>query len=446
MIKKILLLILLVLISLNAQQKRVVGYYPSWSKASFPANQVKYENLTHIIHAFVYPVDDGSDLNIPYGFEFPALISAAHQKNVKVILGIGGWGQSNGFSPMVSDTNKRKKFINDVVNMCKVYGYDGVDLDWEYPKSGDRNYLTLLMKDLKAELQKINSNMTLSIAAPSTDWNNGYDWNEIKNILDWIGIMTYDFHGSWTNHSGHNSPLYTPKSDVCGSVEQSYKYYIGKGIPSEKLCIGVGFYGWLFTSKSLYGQSSSASQITYTNIVSKINSGWKYNWDSVSYVPYLTAPDNSQVLTFDDTVSIRYKCDYIKKQNIGGLIIWALGQDKVGSSQPLIEIAGSNLLKNISFINDLKKPNEFILEQNYPNPFNSQTNILFSLPDNENTFKVKLFVYDLLGKEIDIIIDDTMKSGTYKISYNPKYISSGLYYYVLNVNGSISMRKMLYLK
>ncbi|HQJ75729.1 MAG TPA: glycosyl hydrolase family 18 protein [Bacteroidota bacterium] len=447
MLKKIITFVL-IFISLNifAQSRKVIGYYPSWNKASFPANQVKYEYLTHIIHAFIYPTDDGSELVVPYGFEFPALISAAHQKNVKVILGIGGWGQSNGFSPVVSDTAKRRKFINDVVEMCKVYGYDGVDLDWEYPKSNDRNNLTLLMRELKGELLKLNPSMTLSIAAPSTDWNNGYDWNEVKNILDWIGIMTYDFHGSWTNHSGHNSPLYTPKNDADGSVEQSFKYYIAKGIPSDKLCIGVGFYGWLFTSKSLYGASTAASQITYTNIVPRLSSGWKYNWDSVSFVPYLTDPNNTQVLSYDDTLSVKYKCEYIKKNNIGGLIIWAIGQDKVGSTQPLLETVGNNLLKNVSGINEVIKPEEFILQQNYPNPFNSQTHISFTLQDSRDIFKVKLSVFDLMGREIDVIINDMMRKGSYKITYEPKKISSGIYYYSLNVNGNIFTRKMLYLK
>lgn len=431
--------------SADSQKKLVVGYYPSWNKASYPANVVKYEYLTHIIHSFVYPTDDGNDLIIPSGFEFPALISSAHQKGVKVILGIGGWGQSLGFSPMTADSSKRGKFIRSVISMCKTNGYDGVDLDWEYPKSSDRANMTSLMRELKQELILVNPQMSLSIAAPSSDWNNGYDWNEAKNILDWIGIMTYDFHGSWTNHSGDNSPLYQPKSDNDGSIEQSVKYYLSKGVPADKLCIGVGFYGWLFTSPSLYGPSSAASQITYTNIIPRLNSGWKYNWDSVSCVPYLTNPDNTQVLSFDDSVSVRYKCDYIKKQNLKGLIIWAIGQDKTGSSQPLLETAGKNLAESSTGVNEIENPVNITLKQNYPNPFNSQTKICFILPGNQN-YDVRLSVCDLLGREIAMIINDRFSGGSYTAMYNPQDISSGFYYYRLQVDGNISVRKMLYLK
>lgn len=442
--KKLLLLFLLTSISLNSQKRIVVGYYPSWNKSTFPANAVKYDNLTHIIHSFVYPTTDGNSLIIPSGFEFPALISTAHQKGVKVILGIGGWGQSDGFSVMAADTIKRRKFISDVAAFCKNNGYDGVDLDWEYPKSADRNNMTNLMKELKQELKNINPNMTISIAAPSTDWNNGYDWNEAKTLLDWIGIMTYDFHGSWTNHSGHNSPLYQPKSDADGSADQSLKHYLAKGVSASKLCIGVGFYGWLFTSPSLYSASTAASQVTYTNIIPRLSSGWKYNWDQVSYVPYLTDPNNTQVLTYDDTASVRFKCEYIKNQNLAGMIIWAIGQDRIGGSQPLLETIGEMLLKKTTKVDNGSPEQVFKLEQNYPNPFNSQTRINFSIPSDQS--EVRLSVLDILGREIAVILNEHLRAGYYSIQFYPQDISTGIYYYKLNIGRNTSIRKMLYLK
>ena len=75
----------------------IVGYYPDWNKGSYPYNAIPYQNLTHIAHAFLIPNSDGS-LGGVSGFAYPQLVQAAHQNGVKVIVALGGWGGSGGFS------------------------------------------------------------------------------------------------------------------------------------------------------------------------------------------------------------------------------------------------------------------------------------------------------------------------------------------------------------
>lgn len=136
--------------------KLVVGYYPSWNKSMLPHTAISFQNLTHVAHAFLIPAADGS-LSVPGGFLYPELNQAAHQKGVKVIVSIGGWGQSDGFSPMAAETAARHKFVQNLTNFCTTNNYDGVDIDWEYPKTAaDRANLTALIHELRLSFNVSN--------------------------------------------------------------------------------------------------------------------------------------------------------------------------------------------------------------------------------------------------------------------------------------------------
>lgn len=437
--------------STNSMGKIAIGYYTWWSRWNYPYDAVKYENLTHIAHAFIWPNSNGS-LNIPSDFRYPELVQAAHQKGLQVIVSVGSCGQSDAFSQMAADSNARKQFVNELRDFCLKNGYDGADIDWEYPTSSDRLNATLLFKELREAFNNTRPPLTLSIAAPATDWREGYDFPAVKDLLDWIGIMTYDFHGTWTNHAGHNSPLYAPTSDQEGSVHQSVQYYLSKGISPEKLCIGLAFYGRLFNASRLYGPSTGGNAISYADIIAKEDSGWTYHWDSISYVPYITNPSNTQLITFDDTISIRHKCDYIKDKNLHGAIIWALGYDNLGNHQPLLETVGKELGFTLTYAQESligHSAPEYVLQQNYPNPFNSQTVITYTI--EQSPAFVKLTIYDVLGREVATLARGWKLPGTYTVMFNPEAssldpVASGAYLCRLNVNGKSSAKTMLYVK
>jgi chitinase len=82
-------------------QNRVIGYYPGWMKTTLPANKVRFQHLTHINHAFAWPNADGS-ISSYSEIDHPELIDAAHQAGTKILIALGGWGQSDGFAPMTN--------------------------------------------------------------------------------------------------------------------------------------------------------------------------------------------------------------------------------------------------------------------------------------------------------------------------------------------------------
>jgi uncharacterized lipoprotein YddW (UPF0748 family) len=88
-------------------------------------------------------------------------------------------------------------------------------------------------------------------------------------------------------------------------------------------------------------------------------------------------------------------------------------------------------------------PLSFSLKQNYPNPFNPTTMIEFDLPKSS---MVTLKVYDILGREVSTLINRQMTTGSYKISFNASYLPSGIYFYRINTENNVSVKKMILLK
>ena len=285
--------------------------------------------------------------------------------------------------------------------------------------------------------------LTLSAAVPSGWYNNNYDWSVIKDLLEWVGVMTYDFYGSWTTKIGPNSPLYGNLSQTDqGWIENSVSFYLGKGVPKSKLLIGTAFYGWQFNAATMYGPGVGTAQVIYTQIAPLLQQGWVRSWDQVGWVPYIVNPAKTNLISYDDSTSVSEKMKYVKNQNLGGTIIWALGQDYVNGQSPLLSALGRT-------ITDVERqaagviPQTFELLRNYPNPFNGQTQIRYTIT---RPGRYSLVVYDLLGRVVERLVDAELQSGSYQVSCSSQNLSSGVYVYRLSGDGASLMRTMIVLR
>lgn len=329
---------------------RVVAYYPSWLKAKYPCTQIDYSQMTHIAHAFVWPNANGTlDVTSDWSF-YPELVTEAHAHGVKVIVSVGGGGRgAKNFAAMANDAVARSNFVQQLTAFCASNNYDGADIDWESPGNvKDMANFTALLKELRASFTAANSNWTLSAAIRSRSWAGQWlDVDHIKGLLDWVGVMTYDYHGPWTGHSGLNAPLYGADGDPCGlsdCVDGSVRYYLSRNLPKDKLLIGLPFYGYQFSSRELYATNNAGVELTFADAMQRISNGWTRVWDSASRVPYLVNSDHTLVATYDDPVSISNKCDYVVTNGLGGVIVWALGLDSYRGQTPLLDVVGSSLL------------------------------------------------------------------------------------------------------
>ena len=225
----------------------------------------------------------------------------------------------------------------------------GVDLDWEYPETAaDMANLNLLVSELDAYWTSNAPHLELSMAIPATDWSAHYtDVEYLQDYVEWFGVMTYDYHGSWSDHTGHLSPLYLDPADPgqCGSVDFSIEdyYHQQRGIPYEKLVCGIPFYGKKFpkASEPYEPNKFRTKDLLYNEIV-PIMDNYTYKWDDVAQVSYLSG---SEFITFNDANSCSVVCEYAKDKGLKGVMVWELSQNELeDGSQPLIDVIGESML------------------------------------------------------------------------------------------------------
>ncbi|KAM7050344.1 chitinase-3-like protein 1 isoform 2-T2 [Molossus nigricans] len=201
---------------------RLVCYYTSWSQyregagSCFP-DAIDPFLCTHVIYSFANISHDEIDTWEWNDVTLYDTLNALKTRNpaLKTLLSVGGWNfGSQRFSRMASNTQSRRTFIKSVPPFLRTYGFDGLDLAWLDAGRNDKQHLTTLVKEMKAEFAKEApqqaERLLLSAAVPAgkVALDRGYDVRQLARHLDFISLMTYDFHGAWRRSTGHPSPLF----------------------------------------------------------------------------------------------------------------------------------------------------------------------------------------------------------------------------------------------
>ena len=386
--KIIVLLILLLLIPniLTAQQKDIIGYFLAsrWSERDFLLTQksIPYEKLTIINYAFFFPDSNGNLLGrAPEAVSYllndepdpltgkpqpnTSLIDYAERAGVKVMLSLGGWEDSGNFPAIAANPEKRALFAGSCVNVIKMYGFHGIDIDWEFPgmeghngTPADKRNFTIMLQEVRDSLDAYGSNTgeyyPLSIAASSNPSTcEDMEVKKIAEILDFINIMTYDFNGPWSPTSGHNAPLYTTKKATSPySVDTAFRlFHETYDIPAEKLNLGAAFYGRTYAGcRKLYRPHVGVSTMFHEEghvqyyMLDNLDKRFKRKWDKQAKVPYLVNKKKNILVSYDDEKSIGYKADYILEKQARGVIIWTIGGDFTDDGQtPLLDVLHDKL-------------------------------------------------------------------------------------------------------
>ena len=278
--------------------------------------------------------------------------------HVKILISIGGWTASDYFSIAAEPAN-RAGFVASCIDMfihgnfdpvAGLVGYsgifDGIDLDWEYPtvchednphcSPDDTVNFTALLAEFRSQLDAVDPNLLLTIAAPAGEYHNDIQKDQIHQYLDWINLMTYDMYGGFSPTTGHQANLYTSPDDPYGpdavSIDRAVTEYL-VDVPADKLLIGIPFYGRGFggvpdVNNGLYQPFSrlprgrfEAGIDDYKELVGTAP-GY---WDPVAEAFFTFT--GSELWTYDDVYSVINKMNYIKSHNLRGAMFWELSGD-----------------------------------------------------------------------------------------------------------------------
>lgn len=350
-----------------APRHEIVGYYAGWKKDT----PVDPALLTVINYAFLDVAPDGRLVLLdPAGDEAHfARLAAFKSKHphLRLLASVGGWTRSYGFSDMAADPARRAAFIESSIAFLRRYGFDGIDIDWEYPGAigvacekgrtcdrpeDKRNFVTLA-RELRAALDgagRADRRRYLATIAAGADRAYVFDgpsaaWlAQLAASLDWINLMTYDYHGTWEKRAGMLAPLLADPEDVAGtSIEGTVSLFIGAGVPPSKLTLGIPFYGkgWMGCvpgprGDGLYqpcaGPVTDPPEATFEFWRLRTEGylegrGFHRHWRGAAQVPYLYSPASRTFISYEDLRSVRVKMAYLKAMGLRGAMYWELSQD-----------------------------------------------------------------------------------------------------------------------
>ena len=344
--------------------------YSNYTPAKIP-----YESLTHLNYAFanvfpengtVYltdawadeqmrytadadspdPVDDGTPDNNLYGNLKRLNLLKRKNRNMKLILSIGGFTYSPNFWPTLSYSKNITNFAKSAVSIMENYGLDGLEIDWEYADTEEKAAaFVALLKKIRTELTKVEhrtghgAKFQLIAALPAGDPKIAVlDIVGMNKYVQTYSVLSYDFAGSWSNTSSYGANLYAaPASpDSVTNVDSVMKQYVAKGAHPSSLVAGLPLYGRSFADtdglgKPFNGVSNETADGTFklkdlpqanAEVFEDFKVGASYSYDK----------DQRLLISFDTTKIFTEKREYIVDNAFGGVNYWELSGDYNSSS------------------------------------------------------------------------------------------------------------------
>jgi len=341
-------------------ERVIIGYVFPRDRVIEPA-EIAADRLTHVNYAFANVAsgrvvegspNDAANLRALTG------LRRAHP-GFQVLVSVGGWTWSGGFSAAAATPESRARFVASAVDFVRRHDLDGFDVDWEYPAlPGDGNphgpedtrNFTLLMAELRAALDRDAAargrTCLLTMAAGAFPrFLEHTEMDRVATSVDFVNLMTYDFRVGDDPVAGHHANLYPqPRDDKGGSASGAVRDFLAASVPARKLVLGVPFYGraWLVggdnpEARGLYQPARPPTERFETGYAALARervdrNGFTRHWDPVAQAPWLWNPQARVFVSYEDPESLRAKCRYIRQQGLAGVMFWEYFADQPGGA------------------------------------------------------------------------------------------------------------------
>ncbi|KAL7938018.1 glycoside hydrolase family 18 protein [Trichoderma chlorosporum] len=359
-------------------RSRVVGYYESWrahldSCGVMTPAQIPVDELDILNFAFAYidtglsivPMANDASLDDPWEIFHEVTDVKLRNPKLQIWVSIGGWDFfDNGtdtqplFGTIAGSADLRSEFAARLVRFMSEYGFEGVDIDWEYPGAPDRGGHTADVRNFPLMLQAIREEFDssghgtwgISFTAPSSYWYlRMFDLPGLAQYSNFINLMSYDLHGTWDQSNEIGNKIYAHTNLT--EVELALQLFWRAGIDPALINLGIGFYGRSYTvadpicntigcafkTGDLQSSGGLAGPCTKTqgilsykeinDIIADNKDSALVRYDEAAAVKMLVYNQGSAWVSYDDKTTYQQKVEFANARGLGGLMIWAIDQD-----------------------------------------------------------------------------------------------------------------------
>ncbi|KAJ5254853.1 hypothetical protein N7505_010004 [Penicillium chrysogenum] len=342
------------------------GYFEAWnyerSCDTMTPSDIDINPWTHLFYSFAAINTDDSTIETTYDHDdeyIEELMDLKKKKpSLKTFISVGGWDLGGEpFSDMVRFRGLRKSFIDSAIEFMEDRGFDGIDIDWEYPTAEDRggrdedkeNFVTF-MKELK---EACGSSYSITATLPTSYWYlKGFDVKALSEYVDYFNFMSYDIHGTWDGNTKWTESVVNPHTNLT-EIKEGLDLLWRNDVDPAKVMLGLGFYGRSFTLKDSScaepgcafdktqdsaggGKAGKCTETTgiltdyeINRVIKEHNPDVVYNEEAA--VNWMTW-DTNQWVSFDNSKTLKQKADFANSKCLGGLFAWTIDEGGPGSS------------------------------------------------------------------------------------------------------------------